>query len=236
MEGSRLYRELRDSARSFYSSSRDDVCEENGVSEVYGKSMEGLLETPVEGWLLASRGKEDSEDWLQVTPESLDDMLAARFGVAADGGETGKIPVEVDKFLKKVSDMAGVEMKGEKTEEGIDFDPDQLVNSMKKLLNEDFDGKEDFDDGDVNEDHVCCVDSDEDWEPDHVMADYKEKVGENMPDINQSLNVDSSVLANLLASYQAQGGMSGPAASLLHPLGINPRIKAENYENLEKPP
>lgn len=235
MEGSRLYKELRDSAKSFYLSSLGDQSDEGGVSEVYSKFMEGMLEPAVDGWLLASRGKEDSEEWLNVTPESLDDMLAARFGLAKsnNGKEADKIPEEVDKFLRRVSDMAGVEMKGDQ-EEGINFNPDELVNSMKKLLSEEV-GDDDHHFC-VDSDEDCCVDSDKDWEPDHVMEDYmerlddevrKEGVGQDMPDINSPLDVDSSVLANLLASYQAQGGLAGPTASLLHPLGINPREKAE---------
>ena len=46
-----------------------------------------------------------------------------------------------------------------------------------------------------------------------------------MPDQTRPLEVDSNVLANLLASYSAEVGFSGPTSSLLTTLGINPGPK-----------
>merc|ERR1711874_881260 len=164
-----------------------------------------------------------SEDWMNVTPESLDAMLSARFGGEAPDGDCS-IPAEVDKFLHRVSDMAGVE---DREEVGVRLDPDKLVESMKKLLG-----------GDVHEEDDSDSDnSDAEWaesgEQDPVMVDYMERldsevasVGSDMPDVDKPMEVDGSVLANLLASYQAQSGMAGPTTSLLHPLGINPRKQA----------
>merc|ERR1711915_181436 len=75
---------------------------------------------------------EDSEQWLEMTPEILDSMLEAQFGISKKKSEAQNIPEEVNKFLNKVSDMAGVEHE----QDGIKFDPENLVDSMKKLMSE----------------------------------------------------------------------------------------------------
>ena len=71
-------------------------------------------------------------------------------------------------------------------------------------------------------------------EEDPVMMDYmqrldsevlgKEKGRQDMPDIDKPLDVDASVLSNLLASYSAQTGLGGhgPASSLLQSIRVNP--------------
>lgn len=132
------------------------------------------------------------------------------------------IPEEVSKFLNKMSDMAGVEH-----DDGMKFDPENLVESMKKLMGEmEGEAGELFDsDSDVD------TDSGED---DPVMMDYmqrldsevlgKDKDRQTMPDMDKPLDVDASVLSNLLASYSAQTGLGGhgPTSSLLQSIRVNP--------------
>merc|ERR1719229_2067913 len=65
-----------------------------------------------ENFLIGAPGMEDSEDWLNVTPESLDAMLEAKFGVPQKQREKD-VPEEFAKFLGKMSDMDGVEEEEE---------------------------------------------------------------------------------------------------------------------------
>ena len=70
---------------------------------------------------------------------------------------------------------------------------------------------------------------------DPVIVDYMSRLDaevggsvkgrDDIPDQDKPLEIDSSVLSNLLASYQAELGMSGPASSILNTLGINPGLK-----------
>ena len=44
---------------------------------------------------------------------------------------------------------------------------------------------------------------------------------ENQEDWSRPLNIDANVLSNLMESYRGQGGLPGPASTLLEPLGFN---------------
>ena len=79
MQGSRKYQELLEKAAGFWGASRDDARHSRldklvALVESYER---GELTAPVEGWLPPG-ALEDDESWLEVTPESLDKLLAAR--------------------------------------------------------------------------------------------------------------------------------------------------------------
>jgi len=218
LEGSRKYKTLEEGAEKFWSNTLEEDAEDDIRQLV--KVAEDSNEA-ISGAIIGPSGVSDSEDWLEVTPESLDKMLEAQFGMARDA--TGQnIPEEVNKFLNKMSDMAGVEH-----EDGMKFDPENMVESMKKLMGEMKDGGGDMFDSDSDSE----TDS---GEEDPVMMDYmqrldsevlgKEKGRQDMPDIDKPLDVDASVLSNLLASYSAQTGLGGhgPASSLLQSIRVNP--------------
>ncbi len=152
-------------------------------------------------------------------------MLAARFGVPA--GREEEIPAQVNAFLSQMSDMAGVGEDG-----GLQFDPSHLAASMRKLLGAE-EGEEEEEesssDGDTEEE-----DEGEGVE-DPVTRDYMERLDAevvggvrgrtDLADPARPLEVDSGLLANLLASYSAQMDMNGPAASLLASVRVNPGQK-----------
>ncbi len=151
-------------------------------------------------------------------------MLAARFGVPA--GREEEIPAQVNAFLSQMSDMAGVADDG-----GLQFDPSHLAASMQKLLGAEEGEKEEesSSDGDTYEE-----DEGEGVE-DPVTRDYMERLDAevmggvqgrtDLADPARPLEVDSGLLANLLASYSAQMDMNGPAASLLASVRVNPGQK-----------
>ena len=234
MEGSRKYKELLEQAKQFFENSTDNVYHsrlDKIMSNVEGYEK-GSLKTPELRWL-SPPGQPDSETWMEVTPESLDQMLAARFGVA-QGGED-KIPGALNAFLNKMSDMTGVESH---MEDDMNFKADDLIASMKKLLGET--GNNDDTHKDENgEVDSSDSDSDSDIENDDpVIIDYMSRLDaeiggsvagrSDLPDLDQPLQVDSNVLSNLLASYSAEFGFSGPTSSILNTIGVNPGVKKDS--------
>jgi len=220
IEGSRRYKELLENAKTFWQE-LDSSCEENTDIREIVDLVKDSSHSAI-GGIVGHPGACDSEDWMEVTPDSLDKMLEAQFGVSKNASGQN-IPEEVSKFLHKVSDMAGVEH-----EDGMKFDPENLVDSMKKLMGE----MENERFGDVSNSDTDT--ESDDGEDDPIMMDYmqrldrevseKNKDGENMPDINKPLDIDASVLSNLLASYSAQTGLGGhgPTSSLFQSIRVNP--------------
>jgi hypothetical protein len=155
-------------------------------------------------------------------------MLAARFGVPA--GREEEIPAQVNAFLSQMSDMAGVGEDG-----GLQFDPSHLAASMRKLLGAEGEGEkeeeESSSDGDTEEEE----EEEGEGTEDPVTRDYMERLDAevmggvrgrtDLADPARPLEVDSGLLANLLASYSAQMDMNGPAASLLASVRVNPGQK-----------
>jgi hypothetical protein len=149
-------------------------------------------------------------------------MLAARFGVPA--GREEEIPAQVNAFLTQMSDMAGVGEDG-----GLQFDPSHLAASMRKILGAEEEEEESSSDGDTEEEE------DGEGVEDPVTRDYMERLDAevmggvrgrtDLADPARPLEVDSGLLANLLASYSAQMDMNGPAASLLASVRVNPGQK-----------
>ena len=223
MEGSLVYKKLEQDALKFFSESIEENTIEMNIDDAFQECVNtpspcDLAKSAVIGPPVAS---DDSEQWLEMTPEMLDSMLEAQFGISKEKTEAQNIPEEVNKFLNKVSDMAGVEHE----QDGIKFDPENLVDSMKKLMSDMekeggsklFESDED-DDSDVDEEGV----------EDHAMQDYMAKLGEEIPkdtdDLDRPLDIDSNVLSNLLQSYSEELG-HGPVSSLFQSMRVNPGKK-----------
>ena len=224
LEGSRKYRELENIALKFFlESNKDDGEEPEYVNDVFQEVVKTkdttLIDCDVVGPLVDVVG---GEDWMEMTPDILDAMLEAQFGVSKDANKQN-IPEEVNKFLNRVSDMAGVEHdKGG----DINFDPDNLLKSMEKLLTGDIDsGNKNFPeelDSDTSDDDV-----DQDISvSDPIMMDYMSKLDKEIPkdDIDKPLDIDQNVLSNLLQSYSEELG-HGPVSSLFQSMKVNPGRK-----------
>ena len=174
--------------------------------------------------------KADSEDWLEITPDVLDKMLEAQFGVSQHKDNVN-IPSEVNNFLNKMSDMAGVEH--EPDQDDVRIDADNFVESMKNLLskmeNAGAGSSEYLGSDDDNEDEDLTDSGDED----PIMKDYMSKLDEELPkeeeDVDKPLNIDTKVLSNLLQSYSEELG-HGPVSSLLQSIRINPGRKPSDLD------
>ena len=223
IEGSQLYTKLEADAMKFFGESNQGHMNEINIEDAFQKclhscSVEDHLKSPVIGPPVEA---EDSEQWLEMTPEILDSMLEAQFGISKEKAECQNIPDEVNKFLNKVSDMAGVEHE----QDGIKFDPENLVDSMKKLMSEmDKEGNSKLFESDEDDDS----DASDQGIDDPIMQDYMSKLGEEIPkdsdELDKPLDIDSNVLSNLLQSYSEELG-HGPVSSLFQSMRLNPGRK-----------
>jgi len=214
LEGSKKYKELMESCKVFWNSasSTEEFREGDDLSEQWSNAMSHP--ESFDNFLVGAPGPEDPEDWLNVTPESLDAMLEAKFGVTQK--QAGKdVPEEFAKFLGKMSDMDGVE-----EDEDITIDHENLMKRMKKMMREMGELEDGEDDSEEEDEEEMLGDEDP------VMADYLGRLDtevEGQASDRGDGEMDR-VMENLLKSYNAQGGLGGhgPVSSLFKTLGVNP--------------
>ena len=175
--------------------------------------------------------KEDDDSWLDVELDTFDEMLKSHFGVQASEPTKShqEIPNEIKTFLRTMSDLKGVEENQKKKSDldFVDFRPEDLEKAFNKVLDiQDNSEDEYYSDEDI--------DFDQDFEGE--MKSYfgqmsEELKGSKVPeneddnDWTKPLDIDSKMLANLMESYNSQGGMPGPASTILEPLGFDLRQK-----------
>lgn len=131
-----------------------------------------------------------------------------------------------------MSDFQGVETEQQLDEHfdggKVSFDADQLESALTKVLNiQDSDEEEDTDQEDFDQEDLEELAEMESYDAEMraELAETKvfqddEKV-ESVDDLDKPLDVDAKVLKNLLESFHSQGDVSGPATTLLKPLGID---------------
>ena len=241
LEGSKLYNELLAQAKQHFRANNESLdlpkTDAETINQILANAS-GAADLTEEDLKLEP---EDSEAWMELEPDSFDEMLKAHFKLknesSADTYSTkteDQIPSEIKKFLKNISDMSGVEEVGAKGKtgsadsEGINFDADQFENALKKVmgleLNED---NSDFDEDGDDEDDLN-LDADLDPAEDELKEYYDSmkdelkgtKVKEEDNDWDQPLDVDANLLSNMLESFRNQNGLPGPASTMLEPLGF----------------
>ena len=227
VEGSAKYRELEREAHNFFLASSEEIYIEDELCQAFeGLDEVDIRETDLKGGIVNPPvDKVDSEAWMEITPEALDKMLEAQFGVSQHDS-AANIPNEVNDFLNKMSDMAGVEHGHQ--EDSIKFDSDNFAESMKNLLSKMTTVSSEVLDSDSDGDDLS-----DSGEEDPIMRDYMTKLDDELPkeedDIDKPLNVDSKVLSNLLKSYSEELG-HGPVSSLLQSIRINPGRKPSDID------
>ena len=112
----------------------------------------------------------------------------------------------------------------------IDFNADEFENAFKKVLGISSDDNQEISETDEDSDQDS-IDMNEDLES-AEMSEYFYQMSNQLKDTNvtdpeesedwtKPLDVDANVLSNLLESFKGQGGLPGPASTLLEPLGFN---------------
>jgi len=118
LEGSKKYTELLDRAKNFYQGSIENVQESSGtrfstdVLEIVKNYRHDALKELDPDDNLPS----DDESWLDINPESFDDLLKQHFKLGSNPpgatcrSETTELPQEIKKFLQCLSDYDGIQV------------------------------------------------------------------------------------------------------------------------------
>lgn len=225
LEGSTKYQDLLSKARNYFDRSVNPDASRPLLPVDVGDDDNEVSSEPL--------AEADDESWMNFDDRSFDKLLASHFNVKETGGggaaQTEGIPEELKRFLNQMSDFQGVETEQHDAERQdnfdgeVSFDVDQLESALTKVLNI-RDTDEDASDEDLDQDDLEELEA-YDAEMKAELAKTKvfqddEKV-ENVQDLDKPLDVDAKVLKNLLESFHSQGDLSGPATTLLKPLGID---------------
>ncbi|TRY75128.1 hypothetical protein TCAL_00660 [Tigriopus californicus] len=162
LPGSKEYEQFKGKARDFYR--QDHPCDEIELENtpLYSTLFTHALatfdpSTPMKPEDVALKPA-DSDNWLDINPNVLDDLLAQRF--LSKSRNDGTNISDLEHFLQESSDMKGVEgsrlTQGTKTNEGgISFDSNLFESALDKVLGMNLDSTDhsDSDDSESEREH-----------------------------------------------------------------------------------
>lgn len=222
IEGSRDYKKLLENAKCFFSSIECPIMtnvaasiKEITDSEEYVKTIEDL-KSP------SSDLVEDDDEWLNVHPDQLNNLLNSRYGKKTkfeknDTITPQNITKELTDFLKKTSDYEGIEsIEKEESNKNIDFDPDQFVNSVEKMLKLLSTGQ-DEDEIDSEDDFSAESDDMSESEVNQAMA---QELKDKLQGRGDSIDDDKSILRSMVNSMREEQASSGPSSNLMNSIGL----------------
>lgn len=221
IEGSKDYKQLLEEAKKYY------LEMESPLNSYVSEKIEKLLSTSeyvnIKESLKSNPSaylySEESDDWLNVDPEKLDDLLNKNYRkqVQTDDLIAPSIVTSgLSDFLSQKSDFAGVEETQSiciENDNSIQFDPNQFFKTVENMLDMvtlklSDDDSSDFSDIDVEDDfHITEQQLDEELD---------EKMHHDQP---KKLKEDACILSNLKHSLKEEG-MVGPTSNILRSIGI----------------
>ena len=190
----------------------------------------------------------DDDSWLDFEPVSFDAMLKKHFDLdkkesstnSANVPQETSIPSQLKKFLGSVSNFEGVDSLPEKMDEcsEMKLDIKDFESALKKIVNEkddvynieSSDEEEMYDKDDLSKDFKS---SDPEWNlyKDHIENELKNTkilpstdtgdLIESIEDLDKPVDIDLGVFKNIMESLNSQGGMPGPAGTILQSLNVN---------------
>lgn len=222
IEGSQEHKKQLEKAKSFFSSAESPIISnvagnitETTASDKYLKTID-LLKCSSTSDLV-----EDNEDWLNIDPEQLNNLLNSRYGKKTKFEKNDiitpqNITTELTDFLKKTSDYEGIESADkERSNEEIDFDSEEFVNCVEKFLKLlSAGGEEQEIDSDFSEEGMSGLEDDADNELDQELKAKLKGRDENLKD-------NKSILQNMISSMREEQASSGPSSNLMTTLGLN---------------
>lgn len=223
VQGSELFNTLEKQAREQYlqtTNSREYLLDE----------LNRLMSSDLVDLDLLPRGKNDSDDWLEMKPKDIDELMAENHNLDLDDESdivfsTNKSSLdeqdrakleELNGFVggfsnlfSKESGVGGALVPGELSEEDssdedyqpVSFDADLYLDELSKGLGDDMTPKA------SNDMHELMESMDEEIRQNNIGTDFYE-------------NEDANLLKNMLESFTAQQGLSGPASSLIQSIGL----------------
>uniref|UniRef100_A0AAY4C871 Ecdysoneless n=1 Tax=Denticeps clupeoides TaxID=299321 RepID=A0AAY4C871_9TELE len=190
LEGSQLYKELMLSAQSFFRQSASSIEKSPGaeVLQILHDSPYNLDELKKQEKCLAP---EDSDSWLDLTPQDLDQLLQERAGVGfgmagsspSQAVETGKNEGEVEaasytlvavtqkmkNFINAVSSHEGAELPWSVSSDPFSFDPDAVTSALDRLLGA---RDDELDSDDLEDDDDDYTEEDDDVEEENEAVGF----------------------------------------------------------------
>lgn len=231
IEGSNAYQHLLEVAQHYFSSIecpvRSNVFHHNVTNLIKSSEFTKLKNTLKSNSGEHFTGVEDNEDWLNINPEELNDLLYSRYGKVTklkniDDISSQTLTQELTSFLKQTSDFEGIERENNDQSDNneIDFESDQFVSCIEKMLKvlsthgkaetEGMESEEDSDD-------EMFYNDDEDDESDDCDKELKLKLQSNPM---ENLKDETSIMANIVQSMKEEKASTGPTSNLLRSIGV----------------
>lgn len=239
IEGSKQYNELLENAKEYFS------VVESAVSLNLSHSISQLMESSDfkeikyslnEKYIVQPDYTGDNDDWLNINPEQLNELLHARYGKTtslknSDVLTSQSVTTELSSFLKQTSDFEGIEpnpiVKSE--DNNIEFDPDQFVSCVEKMLNLLSTQGDDLNDVSDDDDDNMLYDHDEDDNEECAM-ELKSKLVQEQ---SENLEDSETILANIVKSMKEEKASTGPTSNLLRTIGINKSELLDSDDDLD---
>ena len=115
LEGSKDHTKLFQAAKDYYVDHRDSMKSQNKIAHEIVLQLKSL-EFGYEDFkkLEANLPESDSDNWLQVAPEELDEMLSKRYGIknllCGDANANGNLTEVLQEFLDQKSEFDGIDI------------------------------------------------------------------------------------------------------------------------------
>lgn len=216
LDGSKKYQELLQQAKDYYKENRDSMRSTYQIGDEILRDMKQIdMNLDQFRDLEKSLPDSDSDGWLNISPEELDDMLTKRYGIRnlldknLNEGD-GQLTDMLDNFLgqkseydgidisfsssnhgeKKTSEMAAVNVAGNSKSSKIDFDADAFCSTVQNLLDlvipeDNWDSQSDMSDYE-NDDDLLAKNIDEISKNRHVKGRKKQQQQKQQSNENKS--------------------------------------------------
>ncbi|KAJ2944377.1 hypothetical protein O0L34_g18379 [Tuta absoluta] len=233
IEGSRDYKQLLQNAKEFFLTMEcpinTQVC--NNILQLKETQEFITKRNTIKNNTSEESVSEDSDEWLNISPDQLNDLLNSRYGRQTkfktdDVINSHTVTTELSNFLKQTSDFEGIETHDENADDHIEFDSELFVKSLKNMMNIISPGTNMELDSDFNED-----DDIEDALPEEDLdRELKNKLN---IDGNLEAQNNKQILLNMIQSIKEEGGATGPSSNILKSIGISKMDMLDSDDDIE---
>ncbi|XP_026316959.1 protein ecdysoneless [Hyposmocoma kahamanoa] len=221
IEGSKEHTRLLEKAKEFYLNMECPVNSQlnNAIAQImHTEEFITLKESLKNTQGLEKELAEDNDDWLNIQPDELNNLLNTRYGKKPtfkkdDVMNSETITSKLSNFLKETSDFEGIEIGYEEEEDTeINFDSDIFVNSLKNMLDT-INGADE-----VDSDNDSNNDMDDVSPEDNIDEEIRRKLLSNISNTSED---SQNIISNMIQSMKEEQGAPGPISNLLRAIGIN---------------
>lgn len=167
---------------------------------------------------------DDNEDWLNIHPEQLNELLQTRYGKKSklkndDILTSQRITEELSSFLKQTSDFEGIEQDSREISEqdNIDFESDQFVSCIERMLKMlSTEAKEDTESEGSEDDFDNMY-----YEDDDTDDCDRELQAQLQNGSTEAAEENKTVFENIIQSMKEEKASTGPSSNLMRSLGVS---------------